>query len=66
MKLKLHVLDKFLLISVSFVWAMFFETFVGNIYQSSREICATSGTTKFLFSSQINPFVQRETFLKIN
>ena len=65
-KLKLHVLDKFLPISVSFVWAMFFETFVGNIYQSPREICATFGTTKFLFSSQINPFVQRETFLKIN
>ena len=65
-KLKLHVLDKFLPISVSFVWAMFFETFVGNFYQSPREICATSGATKFLFSSQINPFVQRETFLKIN
>ena len=45
MKLKLHVLDKFLLI-FSIVWAMFFETFVGNIYQSRMEICATSGTTK--------------------
>ena len=63
-KLKLHVLDKFLPISVSFVWGMFFETFVGNIYQSPREICATSGTHKFLFSSQINPLFNGKHFLK--
>ena len=45
-KLKLHVLEKFLLI-FSNVWAMVFETFVGNVYQNPREICATSGTKSF-------------------
>ena len=32
---------------------MFFESFVGNIYESLREICATSGTAKLFQTSRV-------------
>ena len=32
---------------------MFFETFVGNIYQSLMEICAGSGTAKLFKTSRV-------------
>ena len=63
-KLKLHVLDKFLLI-FSFVWAMFFESFVGKIYQSPREICATSGITKLFFLLKLTLLFNGKHFLKL-
>ena len=53
--LKVHILGKFLLI-FSIAWAICFETFVSNIYQSLREICATS--------EQLNYF-KRVVFFRI-
>ena len=47
------MLGKCLLI-FSIVWAIFFfETFVSNIYESLREICATSGAAKLFQTSRV-------------
>ena len=47
------MLGKCLLI-FSIVWAIFFfETFVSNIYENLREICATSGAAKLFQTSRV-------------
>ena len=43
---------------------MFFETFVGNIYQSPREICATFGT-KLFFLLKLTLLFNGKHFLKL-